>query len=140
MTDTTSRNAGLGQMLRDRRREMQDEVQSRIRDARADQLGEVRDEVERSDAGIHGDIAFALLQMKTEVLTRINEALVRLDAGEYGWCVVCEAEISEARLRALPFAVRCKGCEEKREQGQRRARQVAQTTGGFSLFTDLAGS
>ena len=127
-------------MLRDRRREMQDEVQGRIRDARADQLNEVRDEVERSDAGINGDIELALLQMKTEVLTRIDQALVRIDAGEHGRCVTCEADISEARLRALPFAVRCKACEEKRELGQHQARQLAQTSGGFSLFTDLASS
>lgn len=137
---TTMRNAGLGRMLRDRRREMQDEVQSRIRDARADQLSDVRDEVERSDAGINGDIELALLQMKTEMLTRIDQALVRLDTGEYGRCATCEAEISEARLRALLFAVRCKACEERRELGQHQARQLAQTSRGFSLFTDLAGS
>lgn len=141
MNDTTTkRNAGLRRMLRDRRREMQDEVHSRIRDARADHLSEVRDEVECSDAGVNGDIELAVLQMKAEVLTRIDQALVRLDAGEYGRCVTCEAEISEARLRALPFAVRCKTCEEKRELGQCQARQLAQTSSGFSLFTDLARS
>ena len=71
-------------MLIERRREMQDEVQSRIRHGRTDRQNEVRDDLEASDADIQGDIEFALLQMRAETLTRIDEALVRLDAGKYG--------------------------------------------------------
>ncbi len=123
MKDTTMRNADLRQMLSNRRGEVQSDVQSRIRDVRTDRSKEVRDEVEDSDAGIHEDIEFALLQMKAETIARIDEALARLDAGEYGRCFECEAEISETRLRALPFAVRCKACQERREQGHRQAGQ-----------------
>jgi RNA polymerase-binding transcription factor len=126
MSDTAIRKADLRHMLSERRREMQDEVQSRIRDGRTDQSKEVRDDLEHSDADIQGDIEFALLQMRAETLTRIDEALVRLDAGAYGSCVECAGEISERRLRALPFAVRCQACEERREQERGQARQVAQ--------------
>ncbi len=66
MTDTTARDAGLRQMLSERRREMQDYVQSRIRDGRADRPNEVRDEVEDSDADIQGDLDIALLQMRAD--------------------------------------------------------------------------
>jgi RNA polymerase-binding transcription factor DksA len=55
---------------------------------------------EVSDADVQGDIELALLQMRSETLTRIDEALVRLDAGESGRCVECEREISERRLRS----------------------------------------
>ena len=41
---------------------------------------------------------------------------MRLDAGKYGSCLECAREISERRLRALPFAVRCQACEDCREQ------------------------
>ena len=104
---------------------MQDDVQSRIRDGRTDRPKEVRDVLEHSDADIQGDIEFALLQMRAETLARIDEALVRLDAGKYGSCFECEGEISERRLRALPFAVRCQACEKRREQEQGRARRLA---------------
>ena len=137
MTDTTIRNADLRQMLIERRREMQDEVQSRIRDGRTDRHKEVRDDLEHSDADIQGDIEFALLQMRAETLARIDEALVRLDAGKYGSCFECDGEISERRLRALPFAVRCQACEERREQEQGHARQLAQRRGSLSLFPDV---
>ena len=138
MTDSATRQAELRQMLSERRRELQDEVQSRIRDGRTDRQ-EVGDVLEISDAGSQGEIEFALLQMRAETLTRINQALVRLDAGDYGTCAACTGEISDKRLRALPFAVRCQSCEERREDEQGRARQRAQR-GGFSLFSDAAGS
>ena len=118
MRDSTKRNRGLRQMLSERRREMQDEVQSRIRDGRTDRPNGVRDDLEVSDDDIQGDLEFALLQMRAETLTRIDAALVRLDAGKYGSCFECESEISERRLRALPFAVRCQACEGRREKEQ----------------------
>jgi len=140
MTDNTIRDAELRQMLTDRRRELQDEVQRRIRDGRADRLLEVRDEVEHSDIDSQGDIELALLQMRADTLARIEQALVRLDAGEYGSCISCEHEIAAPRLKALPFAVRCKACEERREQGQGQAQRAAQQRAGASLFPEVARS
>ena len=135
MTNAT-RHAGLRQMLNQRRREIRGEVQRRIRDGRTDRPNAVRDDLELSDADTQGDIDLALLQMTAESLTRLDEALVRLDAGEYGSCDTCAGDISERRLRALPFAVRCQACEETREQEQGRARRLAQRRGSFSLFPD----
>jgi DnaK suppressor protein len=134
MTDTAMRKAGLRQILSRHRKEMQDEVQSRIRDGR-DRSTDVRDDIEHSDADIQGAIEFALLQLRAETLTRIEQALVRLDAGQYGSCFECSGEISERRLRALPFAARCQACEERREQDARRARQVLQRRGSPSLWS-----
>lgn len=67
---------------------------------------------------IQEDIEFALMQMKSETLSKIDSALTRLSQGNYGNCSECGYEIAEQRLRALPFAVRCRGCEDKRERGQ----------------------
>jgi DnaK suppressor protein len=139
MTKTTKRNTDLKQMLNDRRRKIQAEVHTRIRGGRADRPNEVRDDVEVSDADIQGDLDMALLQMSAETLLRIDEALVRLDAGEYGSCFECAGEIAERRLRALPFAVRCVACVERREK-HGRARQLAERRNGFSLFPVVAGS
>jgi DnaK suppressor protein len=139
MTNTANRNADLRQMLTERRREMQDDVQRRIRNGRIDRPKEVRDDLEHSDADIQGDIELALLQMRAETLTRIDEALIRLDAGKYGSCFECAGEIAERRLRALPFAVRCQACEERREK-EGNARQAAQRRAGASLFPEAVSS
>lgn len=72
--------------------------------------------------------------MKAETIARVGEALARLDTGEHGYCFECGGEISEKRLRALPFAVRGTVCEERREQREDRARQLAHRRGGLSFF------
>ena len=98
---------------------------------------EVLDAVESSEADIQEDIEFALIQMKSETLNKVNDALARLEQGDYGNCFECGEEIAEKRLRALPFAVRCKDCEEAREVAEQRERQLAARRGASSLFLDM---
>jgi DnaK suppressor protein len=75
--------------------------------------------------------------MKSETLTKIDAALRRLEEGTYGDCFECGDQISEARLRALPFAVRCKDCEEARETAEQRERAMARR-GSSGLFFDMS--
>jgi len=136
-----SRYQELRRMLEDRQRELQAEVQGKMRDVReageVGKLHEVLDAVESSEADIQEDIELALIQMKSETLAKINDALARLEHGNYGNCFECGDEIAEKRLRALPFAVRCKDCEEAREVAEQRQRQQAARRGGSSLFLDM---
>jgi len=134
----SARYAELKHILEERRREILSEVQEKMRDVRAEGAsGEgagVLDAAETSEADIQDDIEFALIQMKSETLHKIEEALARLEEGTYGNCFECGDEISERRLRALPFAVRCKDCEEARETAERRERQVSQRrSAGFLI-------
>jgi len=137
-----SRYAELKQMLDERRRELQAEVQGKMRGVREEgtwggKMNEVLDAVESSEADIQEDLEFALIQMKSETLNKINDALHRLDQGDYGYCYECGEEIGEKRLRALPFAVRCKDCEEQREIAEQRERQQNARRGTASLFLDM---
>jgi DnaK suppressor protein len=137
-----SRYKELKQMLDDRRRELQAEVQGKMRGVREEgawggKLNEVLDTVESAEADIQEELEFALVQMKSETLNKVNDALVRLEQGNYGNCFDCGEEIAEKRLRALPFAVRCKDCEEARENAEQRARQLQQRRGTSSLFLDV---
>lgn len=132
------RYAELKRILEDRRKEILSQVQEKMRDVRAvGASGEgqgVLDAAETSEADIQDDIEFALIQMKTETLHKIEEALMRHAEGTYGYCFECGDEISERRLRALPFAVRCKDCEEAREIAEQRERQMSQRrSAGFLL-------
>jgi DnaK suppressor protein len=137
-----SRYSELKAMLDERRREIHAEVQGKMRDVRAEgtwggKQNDVFDAVESSDADIQDDIEFALIQMKSETLNKIDDALGRLEQGDYGNCFECGEEIAEKRLRALPFAVRCKDCEEAREVAEKRERQIASRRGATSLFMDM---
>jgi DnaK suppressor protein len=136
----TSRYNELRKMLEDRRRELMTEVQGKMRDVRSmdGKDREVLDQGESSEVDIQEDIEFALIQMKSETLTKIDAALRRLEEGTYGNCFECDEEISEARLRALPFAVRCKDCEQARETAEQRERMLARKGGSSALFFDMS--
>ena len=135
-----SRYDELKKMLEERRRELLNAVHGKIRDARSEgnKDREVLDQGESSEVDIQEDIEFALIQMKSETLNKVDAALRRLDEGTYGDCFECGEEIAEARLRALPFAVRCKDCEEARETAERRERMMAQKRGSSTLFYDMS--
>ena len=45
-------------------------------------------------------------------LRLVEEALDRLDSGDYGTCLCCERPIPTKRLRALPWARYCVECQE----------------------------
>ena len=138
---TGARYEELKRMLVERQREILSEVQGKIRDVRAEgseKDREVLDPGETSEVDIQEDIEFALIQMKAETLNKINEALSRLEDGTYGHCFECGDEIAQPRLRALPFAVRCKDCEEAREMAQQRERIQARR-GSSSLGFDMRG-
>ena len=132
----------LRNILEERRQEMLSEVHDRMRDVRLEGSGAtmqgVLDDIESSEADIQDEIEFALIQMKAETLSKIDEALERLEDGAYGYCFECGDEIAEQRLRALPFAVRCKNCEEARELAEQRERTLSQRRGGASLFIDTS--
>jgi DnaK suppressor protein len=137
------RYAELKEILEERRREIMGQVQEKIRDVRTDGANNpnqgVFDAAESSESDIQDDIEFALIQMKAETLSKIEEALRRLEENTFGYCFECGEEIAERRLRALPFAVRCKDCEEARETAQQRERTMAQRRGASSLFMDVQG-
>lgn len=59
--------------------------------------------------------AAVVVSADTRLLREIEEALERIDAGEYGVCVDCGARIGTKRLKALPWAARCLACQEAQE-------------------------
>ena len=106
-------------MLEDRRREILNEVQSKIKDVRSEGTASLNtgvvDAEETSVSDIQEDIELALIQMKAETLTRVNEALERLNAGPTG------AATSAATKSARSACARCRSRSAART-AKRRAR------------------
>lgn len=126
-------------MLLDRQRELESVLQQRVRHLPSDRPTGGLDETEHAEADYQEHIEVALIRMRSETLQRVREALVRLDAGAYGDCAECDGEIAEPRLRALPFAVRCRACEESHEQHAAREQRLASPQGFSLIFTGNAG-
>lgn len=75
-------------------------------------------------ASQESDIALELRNRDRErkLIKKIDEALARIEAGEYGYCDSCGVEIGLKRLEARPTATLCIDCKTLEEV---RERQVA---------------
>ena len=71
------------------------------------------------------DISLRQLSTHKDTLRKIDEALRKLDEGTYGICEDCGEEISEERLKILPFAIYCTDCQERREQIEEMEKEKA---------------
>src|SRR5687767_4411057 len=105
----------LNRMLMDRQTEIRSKLRS-LREVLPAEVAQVRDAEEQSMEEFVLGMDFALMEMESETLRKIDEAMRRLGEGTYGACRECDAEISEARLRALPFASLCRDCQEEEEE------------------------
>lgn len=64
----------------------------------------------RMDAMQHQAMAQAASRLAAQEEQRIRTALGLIAAGEYGYCIRCEEEIAEGRLKADPSALTCIAC------------------------------
>jgi RNA polymerase-binding transcription factor DksA len=79
---------------------------------------EVTDTEALCDHSWSAGISAAVVEITSRTLQDIEGALERLESGTYGRCTDCGAEIPVARLRAMPSAVRCRGCQELADAGR----------------------
>ena len=64
-----------------------------------------------ADADVEGlEVELIMSRTEGEILSAIEEALVRIENGTYGNCTECGKPVSEERLRAIPYAMRCIDC------------------------------
>lgn len=69
------------------------------------------------------ELGLLLGDREREKLHSIDEALLRIDEGEYGVCEECEEEIPLGRLKAMPFARHCVKCKSDLEKLQAQTRR-----------------
>lgn len=90
--------------------ELEDRVERLARDQRhADEPVE-KDFEEQASQRENDDVITNLLRESRTELQQITRALVRMDAGDYGICASCGADIGEGRMNAIPEATLCIKC------------------------------
>jgi DnaK suppressor protein len=112
--DWPTDHSELRRVLEARRQELIDMVQLRV--ARIREQGADPSETRYEEEDPATDLDVAIADLATATLRRIDQALERLDNGEYGRCSSCGGRIADVRLRAMPSAVRCRACESARER------------------------
>lgn len=130
------RYARLKELLEEHKRKLQSSLRTRLKEVRTHghdgKAFEALDAADASSADLEQYFGTALAELAAQALRQVDQALTRLDRGDYGLCRDCNEKISHKRLTAVPFALRCRECEELREAGQ-RVRGVS-TQGDDSLI------
>ena len=86
-----------------------------LQEAISDMYDQADDERERQ-------FTILLCDRDRETLSQIDDALERLEEGDYGLCEECGAKISQGRLKVRPFARYCVPCKTKLEKNERYLR------------------
>ncbi len=90
--------------------------QDLVADSHAADVEEERgDEADQATLAVAHDVAIELRGRESHELQLIEEALRRIDTGQYGTCEDCGHEIAWKRLRAVPSAEYCLHCQERSE-------------------------
>jgi RNA polymerase-binding transcription factor DksA len=85
---------------------------------REELTAEAADLRNEDEAGIAREarlLGATVVGITSETVRGIETALRRLREGSYGICADCGGRIKVARLRALPFAETCIGCQGRRD-------------------------
>lgn len=88
------------------------EMYSRERDSEATQ-----DPADMAANAYTKELLVSMSANDRQLLTLIDEALKRIEDGEYGACVHCGDPVLERRLDAVPWARYCLKCQDLQERG-----------------------
>ena len=91
-----------------RRRLLKHEIAHESRDG--------RDSAEYSADQSAFGVNASLLEVTARTRRNIEDALERIRSESFGRCLNCDTSIPMARLEALPFAERCRDCQEHRDE------------------------
>jgi len=78
------------------------------------------DEMDIASSEVTLQFAGRLREREQGLLAKIDQALAKIDRGEYGDCVMCGEAIGLARLKARPVAELCIECKSEQEKLERR--------------------
>lgn len=97
-------------------KEVKNEVSQYIKGENRQLVDTALDDGDWSVVDLSEDVRLRQLSSHRETLLKIDESLRKLAEGTYGICESCGEEISEQRLKVMPFAINCRDCQEKIEQ------------------------
>src|SRR5579862_9939897 len=95
---------------------LREEIDSEMRAEREGNKDEGMDAYDLASEERDREINFILSDRERVKLKQIDDALERLDNGNYGVCESCGLEIAEERLVAMPFSRLCRDCQENQER------------------------
>ncbi len=120
----------LKKLLLEKRKELLDEISSMtnklgktIKESTGDLSSYSYHMADQGTDAMEREMTFMLGSKSGRFLYHIDEALRRIERGEYGKCIACGKQISIDRLKAVPHArlcIACKSAEEEKKGPSRK--------------------
>lgn len=104
------------------RRDIQRELEKADAEHYEELAGRVSDSGEKAVADLLVDLDLAEITRDVEELREVEDALLRIARGTWGYCADCGEEIEAERLAVLPSVSRCLRCQERAENPAREER------------------
>lgn len=117
--DIQARRAQLLELLLAEKRRLWNEVHRELSENLGEGLGEQyempRDTGDKGLMNLLSDMELAVSDIHRQQITDLDGAMARLEAGTYGFCEDCGADIPPERLSVAPYAPCCVVCQARRE-------------------------
>jgi DnaK suppressor protein len=108
-------------LLDERRQELMTEA-SRTVDGMGENREQFPDPTDRASLEGNRNLMLRIRDRERKLITKIDEALGRIDDGSYGKCEECGQDIGIERLRARPVTTLCIDCKSLQEAQERKIR------------------
>jgi DnaK suppressor protein len=109
-------------LLNERMRELRSEAGKTVEDMDEDE--NFPDPSDRASMESNRNSVLRIRDRERKLIFKIQEALRRLDEGEYGICEECGESIAIERLKARPMTTLCIECKSSQEIAERKARNI----------------
>ena len=87
-------------------------------------IHQAADPVDMTQEAAERELAGRILDRESAVVRHLRSALARIKHGSYGICLECDEEIAPTRLKAVPWAERCIGCQERAENIENQPERI----------------
>lgn len=94
-------------------------TKSALKDELALSPDDLADETDLAVSEISQNLIFKLRDRERQLLSKIDDALARIDDGSFGVCGDCEEPIEPRRLEARPVSTLCIACKEREEHKEK---------------------
>ena len=104
---------------------LQDQMDQLLRDAdktvseMTDEKTNFPDPTDRASLESDRNFELRIRDRERKLISKIREALDRIEAGEFGECEDCGDQIGEARLKARPVTTLCIECKTEQERQEK---------------------
>lgn len=106
-------------LLEDRKQEILNEADRAVGEMHNGANGAYADPSDRATMESDRNFLLRLRDRERKLLSKVEEAIARIDDGSYGRCEECGGDIGIERLKARPvttFCISCKSAQEARER------------------------